>query len=188
MKNKFLTSLFFILSFLAITSCQKAEDSFTTHQCYFSFNTSYHNTSRLLDVVNSYDPYAFVYTEPLSGNTYRVVTDIYGTDATRDNITTDAETQRTRIMGLANGLIIGRSVMDQTLYAFDRQCRNCFDNTGMTAAPLQWGANNVTVKCNKCGCEYNLSNGGVPSNGKGSNALFRYRITFDGTYIFVQNR
>lgn len=177
-----------LLMLLPFVSCQKAENEYTTHQCYFTFNCSYHNTSRLLNAVNSYEQFAIVTTKPLSGKTYTVVTSIYGTADTEDNITTDLETQRSHILGLSNGLIIGKSSMDQKLYAFDRQCRNCFDSTNMTNAPLQWAGNNSTVKCDKCGRKYNLSNGGIVSEGEGGNSLFKYRITYDGTYIMVQNR
>ena len=177
-----------LLSLLTTMSCQKAENEYTSSQCYFSFNASYHNASRLLSVVNAYETYAFVYTQPLNGKAYRVVTDIYGTDATYDDITTAEETQRTRIVGLSNGLIIGRSSLDQTLYAFDRQCPNCYQQSGLTAAPLQWASKSYTVKCTKCGREYSLANGGVVSAGETGSRLMRYRITFDGTYIFVQNR
>lgn len=173
---------------LATASCQKAEEEYTTHQCYFSFNCAYHNASRLLNAVNSYDTFAIIYTESLSGQSYTVVTSIYGTADTKDNITTAEETQRSRILGLANGLIIGRSLMDNTLYAYDRQCPNCFTATGFTAAPLQWDNNATTVVCNSCNRKYNLSNGGIISAGEAGEKLLRYRISYDGTYIFVQNR
>ncbi len=173
---------------LSMDSCQKAEDEYTTHQCYFSFNSSYHNASRLISVVNSYETYAIVTTRTLTGKTYAVVTSIFGTDNTEDNITTDLETQRTHILGLSNGLIIGKSSMDQTLYAFDRQCPNCFASTNMTNAPLQWSDNNYTVKCNRCGRKYSLANRGIVSEGTPGESLLRYRISYDGTYIYVQNR
>ena len=177
-----------LLSLFLMASCQKAEDEYTSHQCYFTFNCTYHNTSRLLDAVNSYDTHPIVTTKPLSGKTYTVVTSIYGTADTEDNITTDLETQRSHILGLSNGLIIGKSSIDQRLYAYDRQCRNCFDNTGMTNAPLQWAESAGTVKCGRCGRKYNLSNGGIVSEGEGGSPLYKYRITYDGTYIMVQNR
>ena len=188
MHNFFRYTTLMIFSLLTLFSCQKAESEYTTSQCYFAFNASYHNASRLLSVVNAYETYAIVHTEPLSGKAYRVVTDIYGTDATHDDVTTAEETQRTRIVGLSNGLIIGRSSLDQTLYAFARQCPNCYQASGLTAAPLQWAANSYTVKCNKCQRQYSLANGGVVSDGEAGSRLLRYRITFDGTYLFVQNR
>lgn len=181
-------TIYTLLSLLALTACQEAEEEYTDHQCYFSFNCTYHNASRLLSVVSSYETFAIVTTEPLSGQTYTVVTSIYGTDDTRDDITTAAETQRTRILGLANGLIIGRSAMDQTLYAFDRQCPNCFKATGFTSSPLQWGGSATTVSCPTCSRKYNLSNGGVISEGEPGDKLLRYRITYDGTFIYIQNR
>ena len=177
-----------LFGLLPLASCQKAEEEYTTHQCYFSFNCTYHNASRLINAVSSYETFAIVTTEPLSGKTYTVVTSIYGTDDTRDNITTAEETQRSRVLGLANGLIIGRSAIDQTLYAYDRQCPNCFEATGFTAAPLQWSGNTTTVVCTRCDRKYNLSNGGVVSEGTAGKKLLRYRISYDGSYINVQNR
>lgn len=189
MHNFFRYTTLMIFSLLTLFSCQKAESEYTTSQCYFAFNFSYHNASRLLSVVNAYETYAIVHTEPLSGKAYRVVTDIYGTDATHDDITTAEETQRTRIVGLSNGLIIGCSSLDQTLYAFDRQCPNCYQASGLTAAPLQWADNSYTVKCNKCGRQYSLTNGGVISAGEPGSRLLRYRVSTDkSTYLIIQNR
>lgn len=177
-----------LMALLAIGGCQKAEDEYTTHQCYFAFNCSYHNASNLIAAVNSYDTYAIVTTKALTGKSYAVVTSIYGTTNTEDNITTDLETQRTHILGLSNGLIIGKSMMDEQLYAFDRQCPNCFAATNTTAAPLQWAGNGHTVACGKCKRKYNLASRGIVAEGEAGQSLLRYRITYDGTYIYVQNR
>ncbi len=176
-----------LLTLLSLASCQKAEEEYTTHECHFNFNCTYHNTSRLLDAVNSNETFAIVSTKPLSQKTYSVVTSIYGTDDTEDHITTDLETQQRHVLGLSNGLIIGKSIMDQTLYAFDRQCPNCFEATNMTNAPLVWAGSGSMVKCNRCSRTYNLSNRGVVASGEAGKSLMRYRINYDGTYITVHN-
>lgn len=176
-----------LLSLLLMASCQEAEEEYARNECHFTFNCTYHNTSRLLDAVNSYETYAIVTTKPMTGKTYTVVTSIYGTDDTEDKITTDLETQQRHVLGLSNGLIIGKSSMDQTLYAFDRQCPNCFAASNMTSAPLQWAGNSTTVKCGKCGRTYNLANRGVVASGEAGQSLMRYRIVYDGTYITVYN-
>ena len=177
-----------LLALLFMASCQKAEDEFTTHECYFSFNCTYHNASQLINAVNSYETFAIVTTKPLSGKAYTVVTSIYGAADSEDHITNEMETQRAHILGLSNGLVIGRSSMDQTLYAFDRQCPNCYAVSGITAAPLSWADNGNTLKCPKCSRKYNVSGGGIISEGEQGQKLLRYRITYDGTYIYVQNR
>ncbi len=176
-----------LLAALCLAACQKAEDEFASNPCYFSFNASYHNTSMLLSAVNGYETYALVSTRPLNGKTYSVITEIYGQAAHRDDITTELETSRTHALGLSDGLIIGRSTMDQTLYAYDRQCPNCYKATKLTAARLGWADNGQTVRCPKCRRVYNLSNRGVVAQGEQGDPLLRYRVSFDGTWLLVQN-
>lgn len=180
-----IATLCVLLTMLAVAGCGKVEDEFSTHQCYFHFNATIHNTSIIKNLCTSYEYYGMVTKQPLSGKTFTLVTTLFSGEKQSDNITTDMETRESCILGLNNGLIIGFSQLNQVLYVFDRQCPNCFEETGSTNHPLSWGENDKTVKCNHCHRSYNLSNGGICEQGS---KLYRYRATFTGDQLYVQNR
>ncbi len=189
MRRTLLSLLSPLLLLAAVSaSCSDVGSEYSSHQCYFIFNGQYHTGSQLLAACSGYETYAIVTTRTLSGSAYAVITQLYGQESTTDNITTASETNYSHVLGLSNALIIGRSTLDQTLYAFDRQCPNCYEDTHLTQAPLQWGDNSYTVKCNKCSRTYNLSGGGVIASGTAGSSLMRYRCSFDGTILFVTNR
>lgn len=172
----------------SLASCGKVEEEYTTHECYFNFNSSYHNTSLILTAVTSYETFNMISKSPISGSTYRLHSSLYGGQSGADDITLAKETQQSCILGLNNGLIVGKSTLNNIVYAYDLQCPNCFASTNRTNYKLSWADNPQSVKCNTCNRTYNLSNGGVVSAGDAGSNLLRYRCSFDGTYLRVQNR
>ncbi len=178
------------LTAATLTACTNIDSEFSSHYCYFIFNGSLHATSYVITACTGYETYAIVYTTPLSGSTYTVVAELYNGEKSTDNITTQQETNTTHSLGIANGLIIGRSTLDQTLYVFDRQCPNCYNDAGYANSQLQWGDDSHTVRCSKCEREYNLSNGGVISAGTSGSKLFRYICTYyeSSMMLYVHNK
>jgi hypothetical protein len=181
-----------LLGVVSLWACGNVQNEYSTdYQCYFIYDTTIHNGGYLWAAVQpmNYGQFVFVYTKKMymkSGNSVRYVyANLNGkTDSTA--ITTAKETNLTYALGAQNGLIIGRSLSgDNMLYAFDRQCPNCIDDYG-AYIPLNWSNNGTTVYCRKCKRTYDLNNGGYPQDG-GGKKLLRYRISYSGATIFVNN-
>lgn len=82
------------------------------------------------------------------------------------------------------GIIVGQSPFDG-FCAFDMCCP--VEVNRSIAVHLKKGAIGIAV-CNKCGEEYNLSNGGYPTKGISKEYLKRYSVNTQGIdLLFVHN-
>lgn len=172
------------------SSCTADGNEFANHLCYFTFDTSIHNTSIIKTCVNpmSSGMFCMAWQDSWGGIRYIKAQLNDGKTCDLDNdgkgnpITTEKEARQSCIMGVSNGLIIGCSTGYQ-LYAFDRLCPMCY-NDGFNK-PLQWGSDGWHVTCPRCKRSYNLNNGGF---GETEGKLMRYRASYTGAMLIVSNR
>lgn len=66
--------------------------------------------------------------------------------------------------------------MSQDPQAYDLVCPTCYENN-MLQRSLSFSAEEK-LTCNRCQCSYDLSNGGILSQGEGIKRLYRYHITY----------
>lgn len=84
------------------------------------------------------------------------------------------------IVGLPNQIELGKDNVE--VVCFDRACRNCYHDYGITK-PLQFKENGI-VYCKSCERTYNLNDMGHASEGK---PLYRYRVRLFGNSLIIAN-
>ena len=179
---------------LCLVGCKgDVVDEYCSHTASFRFDFQYgHTQSYLYAAVNSPDYFVFVSTNPIDGG-FDLITEAYGNkEVSVEHVTEAVLTRNGRALGLNNGLIVGRSSLQNgELYVFDRQCPNCFNETSQKKYALKF-QNSANVICDRCKRVYGLLNGGVvvaDEIGHDVNEkLFRYRATYSGTYLQVANQ
>lgn len=172
-----------------LVSCTADDTEYTRdYRCYFTFDTSLHNSSVMLGCVNpmSSGMFCMAWQETKEGMRHIRVQLSDGKNTEDNAITTALEARQQCIMGAGNGLIIGCSTLNTgQLYAYDRLCPNCL-KIG-TSKPLQWDNNGLWVKCARCQRSYDLNNSGYVVGGDPGNKLLRYRSSYNGTMLIVTN-
>ena len=93
-------------------------------------------------------------------------------------------------LGLS-GFIVGRLSIpeigenDTRVVCYDRACSNCYQNYNITKPlVLQVGG---YAKCNSCGRTYNLNDIGTISDGPAGRNLYRYRVSYLGNALIINN-
>lgn len=82
-------------------------------------------------------------------------------------------------IGVYNGIIVGFSNIDHTFMAYDNQCRNCYESSGLTRYALTMNTNG-TATCKNCRRIYDMNNNGNIINGDNGKGLIRYRASTTG--------
>ena len=192
MRKKFLFFHVFCAStILCFMGCKgEVVDEYCHHTARFRFDFQIgHTQSYLYAALTSADYFVFINTKPIDGG-FVLVSEAYGNKEVNEEVVTEAVlTKNERLLGLNNGLIVGRSSLQNgELYVFDRQCPNCFNETSQKNYPLKFQSS-FNVICDHCKREYGLLNGGVVVAGEKetNEKLFRYRATYSGTYFQISN-
>lgn len=82
-------------------------------------------------------------------------------------------------IGIYNGIIVGFGNLDHNFHAYDNQCRNCYESSGLTRYALTMNADG-TATCKSCHRVYDLNNDGILVKGDKGSGLIRYRATTTG--------
>lgn len=194
MSRKFLKKFAFLFAVcLCLVGCKgEVVDEYCHHTARFRFDFQIgHTQSYLYAALTSSDYFVFVSTKPIDGG-FVLVSEAYGNKEVNEEVVTEAVlTKNERLLGLNNGLIVGRSSLQNgELYVFDRQCPNCFNETSQKNYPLKFQSS-FNVICDRCKRVYGLLNGGVvvaDENGHEANEkLFRYHAAYSGMYLQISN-
>lgn len=88
------------------------------------------------------------------------------------------------IVGLPNIPEMGKDV--PSVVCFDLACSNCYEAYTITK-PLAMQDGGYG-KCASCGRTYNLNDNGIVASGPAGRNLYRYRVSYINTTLFVNNR
>ena len=165
-----------VVAALMLPSCNNVEDTFCKFPCRFMFNTQRHGISLALNTMTS-TPGVFCHVSRVlhkGVSYYRFQNSENQCDSV---IFTQEDNLTTVHIGVNNGLIIGFGTFDipPVFYAYDVQCRNCFDPEAIpvkdyTLSMLSGGL----ARCKACGRIYNLNTGGNVTQGTAGKNLWRY--------------
>ncbi len=192
---------------LALSSCDDdVQNEYSSDiSCVFNFDITRHAATAIAAAVQplNYGQFVFVTTElrtvgaspTTTGYTVRYVNSERPTGEKEATAITAADELRVNyVLGAMNGLIIGRSSgVDNTLYAYDRQCPNCMNQYGLYRYAMSFANDGHWVHCSNCRRDYDLNNNGYPVSG-GGRKLVRYvaaLLTNTNTntqYLSVHNR
>lgn len=175
-----LRTLALTLALTVTMACTDSEYEYSSHQAYLLFDNATHLDPTLSSALVQLSPGVFcrIYTK---GDNYFYFESNQG--LTSRSVMTAVDMQRTLVLGVYNssGIIVGYGTLDYpaTLYCYDSQCPNCYDQLSLPRYVLTMDETGI-ASCSKCGRSYNLNNGGIISSGgeQGDLKLYRYRVTY----------
>ena len=175
----------FILTLLTMmfSSCGEAEFEYSSAPCYLSIDNSLHHDATLASALTQYSgTYVTITITTKSGARYFSFTNNVGKHT--ESIFNAYDERRSLLLGYNGELIVGfGNSVDGILYAYDRECPNCFDPNmlPLKSRPLSVSENGI-AKCGYCKRQYDLNNGGFISNGDKGKKLTRYSCHATGAY------
>ncbi len=175
-----------LLLLLLITSCEKAEQTYSNHTARFSFtgtnlvpqlNASLNNPGEFCTIIAHNSQYIFHSPGISEDYTYQ---------------RSQLEQNSGFVLGLS-GLIVGTPIIAEQLtnqsvvVCFDLACPNCYEEASITR--------NLTLmesqraRCQRCQRLYDLNTQGIITEGTDGKSLFRYRVTYypSGNTLYVSN-
>lgn len=164
----------------------------TKYECYFVIDNAKHLDATLASALNPMAPGLFcrISEQPRSGAVFFRFESNQGGEATEKPANAE-DLKRTRVLGIYNGLIVGYGNLDNPaqLFAYDNQCRNCYEETSLPRYGLTMHQDG-TATCQRCQRTYNLNNRGMVQDGPNGEPLVRYRATSTGPngVLVVSNR
>ena len=177
-----------VMAAATLVSCGNTTSKYSRAACrlYINNQTEHHDAV----LAQAMTPYAGVFVTitntTKSGAQYFVFKNNQGGSSQAIFMKPDQERQQRGliILGMNNALIVGYgNSTDQTFYAYDRECPNCFDPNAlpMRSFPLTVGSNGIAT-CATCHRGYDLNNGGIVAQGEGGKKMTRYYATTTGDY------
>lgn len=186
MSNRLIVCLSICL-IVCMSSCNSEDAVYREYQCYFIFDTQLHpQPCQLTGILGNPGHFCKIEASLEKGVRHLKTTRNYDGAVEDVPLTTDRENQYRCALGANNCIIIGTSVYDNILIAYDGQCSNCLEQYGGTRYPLSWQKGGTQLHCNKCDRTYDVNNGTVVSDG-GGRQLYRYQAGFDGQMIRAWN-
>lgn len=183
--------IFHLSLFLLIPSCTADDYEYSSHQCYLIIDNSTHLDATLSSALVQLSPGVFcrIYTP---GDSYFYFESNQGLSS--KSAMNAVDKQRTMVIGVNNGsgIIVGYGTLNYpaTLYAFDRQCPNCYEETGLPRYGLTMSDAGIAT-CSSCQRTYDMNNGGIVASGAtgGDKKMFRYRVSYveSTRVLFVNN-
>ena len=175
----------FILTLLTMmfSSCGEAEFEYSSAPCYLIIDNSLHHDATLASALTPYSgTYVTITITTKSVARYFSFTNNVGKHT--ESIFNAYDERRSLLLGYNGGLLAGfGNSVDGILYAYDRECPNCFDPNmlPLKSRPLSVSENGI-AKCGYCKRQYDLNNGGFISNGDKGKKLTRYSCHATGAY------
>ena len=192
-KRLFAVACAAVMAFM-FQSCGDIISEYSTHPCYFVFETSRHGEPTTLgSAVHGVGIFCKVTTEIKGGaKNFR-----FSTNASNqvDDVPFNAlDNSRTVLLGMNNAIWFGYGNLDipAVFYAYDAQCPVCYTGTGIVDRVLTIDSRGMAT-CRNCNRTYDLNNGGfIQSGGQSTDAtnkLVRYHASTTGAFgqLFVGN-
>ena len=167
----------FILTLLTMmfSSCGEAEFEYSSAPCYLIIDNSLHQDATLASALTQYSgTYVTITIITKSGARYFSFTNNVGKHT--ESIFNAYDERRSLILGYYGGLIVGYgNSIDGILYAYDRECPNCFDPNmlPLKSRPLSVSENGIAT-CSYCKRQYNLNIGGFICKGDKGKKMTKY--------------
>jgi len=172
--------MYILLSLTLLVSCGDSEYEYSSHKCYFIFDNSQHLDPTLSSALVPLSPGTFcrIYKK---GDNYFYFESNQGLSSR--SAANAVDQKRTCILGVYNesGIIVGYGTLGESgnLYAYDAQCPNCYEETGLPRYTLSMN-DAGKASCGKCKRTYDMNNGGIITGGgnKNDRKMIRYRAQY----------
>ena len=172
---------YYIIALAALlASCTNADFEYSGYSAYFVFENSAGRSPALASAMNPASPGIFCRVCVEGANYFRFETNQGLSDRVSQN---EIDKLRTKNIGLYNatGVIVGfgNLNMPPTFYAYDSQCPNCYEETGLPRYSLTMNTDG-TAECGTCHRKYDMNNGGLVVSGEHGDKLIRYHASTTG--------
>ena len=180
-KRLFAVACAAVMAFM-FPSCGDIISEYSTHPCYFVFETSRHGEPTTLgSAVHGVGIFCKVTTVIKGGaKNFR-----FSTNASNqvDDVPFNAiDNSRTVLLGMNNAIWFGYGNLDipAVFYAYDAECPNCFDPdmVPVKSHPLSVASTGIAT-CPTCHREYNMNTGGNIVKGDKGDPLTRYHASYN---------
>lgn len=84
-------------------------------------------------------------------------------------------------IGIYNAIIVGFGNLDGKFHAYDNQCPNCYESSGLPRYGLTMNTDG-TATCKSCHRSYDMNNDGLLVKGDKGRGLIRYRAQTTGPF------
>lgn len=173
-----ITMLIVFMAISIVSSCEKADNRFSTYYAYFKYNPVSAKPN-LFRACTSLGEFCSITYPP--GVNYVIKSP--STASAVDYIPRTAlQGYMNFVLGLGNGLIIGMPTIPEMLAqesqvtCYDLCCPNCYHNFHILKhLNLQIGG---IAMCSSCNRNYDLNNQGIVASGDAGRSLFRYYVNY----------
>ncbi len=159
-----------------------ADSEYSRYACHLSINNATMQNMTLGSAMTENSPGIFVRISR-EGTTQFKFESNQGTTTYGAITAIDQKAQWT--IGIYNGVIVGFGAIDRKFMAYDNQCPNCYESSGLTRYALTMNTD-ATATCRYCQRVYDLNNGGILVKGDKGSGLIKYRAYTTGTFGVLQ--
>lgn len=168
MKNITLSIITILTLFLS--AC--ADSEYSKYRCYLMINNNNIKDITLASAMNIASPGIFCRISMEGTSRFKFESNQGGAPTYGTMTAIDQNSKWT--IGIYNGIIVGYGNMDNKFHAYDNQCKNCYESSGLTRYALTLNTNG-TATCRSCHRVYDLNNDGNLISGDKGDGLIRYR-------------
>lgn len=162
-------------SALMLGAC--ADSEYSRYACHLVINNQTMQNMTLGSAMNSMSTGVFCRISREGTTRFKFETN-QGGDPTYSTLTAiDQKAQWT--IGIYNAVIVGFGSGTGRFYAYDSQCRNCYEGSGMPRYTLEITPDGLAT-CRSCHRQYDMNNGGVLAKGDRGKGMIVYRASTTG--------
>ncbi len=162
--------------------CSCADSEYSKYACHLVINNATMQNMTLGSAMTENSPGVFVRISR-EGTTKFKFESNQGSTSYGSITAIDQKAQWT--IGIYNGVIVGFGAIDGKFMAYDNQCPNCYESSGLTRYALTMNTD-ATATCRYCHRVYDLNNSGILVKGDKGRGLIKYRAYTTGTFGVLQ--
>lgn len=168
-KIRYTTLSIALMLTLLFSAC--ADSEFSRYRCYLMINNNILKDITLASAMNAAAPGIFCRISMEGTARFKFESNQGGTPTY--SVMTSIDKNSKWMIGVYNGIIVGYG-NDQKFHAYDNQCKNCYESSGLTRYALTMNTDGTAV-CKSCHRVYDLNNNGNITKGDKGDGLIRYR-------------
>lgn len=149
-----------------------ADSEYSKYRCYLMINNNIIKDNTLASAMNAAAPGIFCRISMEGTSKFKFESNQGGSPTYSVLTAIDQNSKWT--IGVYNGIIVGYGNLDNKFHAYDNQCKNCYESSGLTRYALTMNTNG-TATCKSCHRVYDLNNGGHLISGDKGKGLITYR-------------
>lgn len=178
-KRNFFLNIIAIITFTMLSSCGDVTEEYSRRPCRVIIENI--NDPTLNSALNQMAPGVFCMIQQTQkgGAINYHCTSNQGLES--DIPWTELDRRRNPIVGLNDGIIVGFGSLDQTFFAYDRECPNCFDPDAIPVKSKPLRMTNIGhAICDICKREYDMNSRGIVVKGEPGKKMTRFHAHTTG--------